>query len=345
MKLLIVTQVVDSEDLYLGFFHRWIEELALRFESIDVICLKEGHYALPGNVRVHSLGKEKRKQPSYVYAFRFLKLAWKLRHDYDTVFVHMNQEYVLIAGMLWDVLGKRIYLWRNHYAGSWLTDIAASFCRKVFYTSKHSYTATCKRSVQMPVGIDTERFSGIASVARVPRSILFFGRMMSSKRPGLLLDALIDLKKEGIPFTATFAGSPPQGEEHYVTALKQRAADHGLQSEVTFIGGVEHAKASELYSSHEIYVNAGRSGMLDKTIFEAAASGCCVLAASDDWKEIAGDEYWFDGTADSLKKALERILLNPHTSISELRLETQSLTRLSQRIHDEIADQGILSSI
>jgi hypothetical protein len=92
MKLLIVTQVVDSTDLYLGFFHRWIEELAPRFENIEVVCLLEGKHALPKNVRIHSLGKERGKQPSYIYAFRFLKIVWRLRKEYDAVLVHMNQE-------------------------------------------------------------------------------------------------------------------------------------------------------------------------------------------------------------------------------------------------------------
>ena len=39
-KLLIVTQAVDTEEPALGFFVRWIEELAKRVESVEVICLK-----------------------------------------------------------------------------------------------------------------------------------------------------------------------------------------------------------------------------------------------------------------------------------------------------------------
>lgn len=336
MKLLIITQVVDKEDLYLGFFHRWLEELAPRFERIEVVCLREGSHALPENVRVYSLGKERGPRPSYVYALRFLALAFKLRKDYDAALVHMNQEYVLLAGFLWEVLGKRVYLWRNHYAGSWLTDLAASFCRKVFYTSKHSYTAKYSRAVRMPVGVDAERFHPMPDMERVPRSILFFGRMMSSKRPGLLLDALIELKKLGMPFTATFAGSPPEGEEEYLTALKQRVADAGLADVVTFMPGIENSKAPALYAAHQIYVNLGRSGMLDKTIFEAAATGCIVLAASDDWKEFAGDDYCFDGTKEGLVRMLNDLLMRPmlypHTGV----VSEHSLTHLGVRIAEEV---------
>ena len=58
MRLLIITQKVNKNDPVLGFFHTWIKELATKFESIEVICLEKGHFDLPQNVTVYSLGKE-----------------------------------------------------------------------------------------------------------------------------------------------------------------------------------------------------------------------------------------------------------------------------------------------
>ena len=117
MKLLIVTQTVDIKDPVLGFFVRWIEEFAKHVEHIEIICLKEGQYTLPSNVRVHSLGKEK-NLPLFVrrilYAVRFKFFVWRLRHDYDAVFVHMNPEYVVLGGLFWRLLGKKISLWYTH---------------------------------------------------------------------------------------------------------------------------------------------------------------------------------------------------------------------------------------
>ncbi|MSU74856.1 hypothetical protein EXS57_03740, partial [Candidatus Kaiserbacteria bacterium] len=155
MKLLIVTQALDQDDVILSVYHNWVDELARHFERIEVICLKEGRHELPANVRVHSLGKERGAVMRGIYVWRFLSLAWRFRTEYNAVFVHMNQEYILIAGWLWKLLGKPIYLWRNHYAGSWFTDVAAAFCTKIFCTSKHSYTAKYKKTVLMPVGVDT----------------------------------------------------------------------------------------------------------------------------------------------------------------------------------------------
>jgi len=61
MKLLIVTQTIDSNDPVLGFFVRWVEEFSKQCEEVTVICLQKGEYELPKNVRVFSLGKESTK--------------------------------------------------------------------------------------------------------------------------------------------------------------------------------------------------------------------------------------------------------------------------------------------
>ncbi|MEA2701844.1 MAG: hypothetical protein QOE22_553 [Candidatus Parcubacteria bacterium] len=295
MKLLFVTQVVDRNDGVLGAYHGWLTELAKHTERIEVICLYEGEHDLPANVTVHSLGKESlssRRKPLHrlLYVFRFKRLAWTLRHDYDAVFVHMNQEYLLIAGPFWKLLGKRIYMWRNHYAGSWLTDIAAAFCTKIFSTSRHSYTARYRKNVLMPVGIDTSLFRPDTSMARKPRSILFLARMTPSKNPLMLIEALRELKEKRVPFTATFVGSPPPEHEAYYRSLAGRAEHYGIAEYVTFLPNVSNRETPDLYRAHEVFVNCSRSGMFDKTIFEAVASGCVPFARSRDWEMLVGDE-------------------------------------------------------
>jgi len=298
MRLLVVTQALDLDDALLSSYHSWVAELGARFTSVEAICLKEGRHTLPQNVRVHSLGKEEGRVHPLRYAFRFLILAWRLRGSYDRVFVHMNQEYVLIAGWLWKLLGKPMYLWRNHYAGSMLTDAAAMFCAKVFCTSIHSYTAKYAKTVIMPVGVDTTRFNQRTSVVRKPRSILFFSRITESKRPGLVVDALIALAKRGAEFTAAFVGSPPTAnDEPYLAALRQRIADARLMDRIVFLPGVSNSEAPSVFEAYQVYVNASPSGMFDKMIFEAAASGCVVLAASDDYRLLAGDGHWFKDAA------------------------------------------------
>jgi len=187
MKLLIATQAVDQNDPVLGFFHHWIEEFAKRFESIEIICLKEGIHMLPANVHVHSLGKE-RSRPRFaarlVYSVRFLRIAWRLHDDYDAVFVHMNEEYVLIGGLLWRFSRKRIVLWRNFETGTWMTPVACHLANAVCYTSPSSFTVRFPNAVQMPIGIDTNLFKPAEMLSSL-RRVLFFGRLDEIKKVDL----------------------------------------------------------------------------------------------------------------------------------------------------------------
>lgn len=338
MRLLLVTQAVDIEDPYLGFFTRWIEEMAPRFESIEVVCLKSGTYALPANVRVHSLDKERGRVSRLRYAWRFLALAWKLRRGYDAVLVHMNQEYVLLGGFLWKLLGKRIYMWRNHHVGSAFTRIAASFCTKVFTTSRHSYTAKYRKTMLMPVGVDTERFHPDERVARKKHSILFLARMSPSKDPLMLLEALHILDEKGIAFTATFAGPVLPEHESYYRSVIARAEAYGLSDRVAFLPGIPNHELPDLYRAHEAFVNCARSGMFDKTIFEAAASGCFVLALSDDFAAEAGESFHFRN-AGELAGRLEAFLAGRGGTDERLRetVQKNSLRATMEALASEIA--------
>lgn len=281
MKLLVITQSVDIDDPVLGFFHGWIGALAPGFERIEVVCLRAGKHQLPPDVRVHSLGKERGAVSSMVYVFRFYWLLWKLRGSYDSVFVHMNQEYILLGGLVWKLSGKPIYMWRNHYSGNILTDVAALFCRNVFCTSRSSYTAKYKKTNFMPVGVDLAAFSPRPSSTRVPRSVLFLARMAPSKRPDMALDALRLLREKGVLVTASFYGTPlPQDEEYYRGLISQAQAQN---LPVTFYSGVPNHETPAIYAAHEVFVNCSPSGMYDKTIFEAAAMGALPIAVSKDY--------------------------------------------------------------
>src|SRR3990167_9977863 len=116
VKLLIITQKVDVNDDILGFFHGWLEKFAKKFSKLTVICLEKGEYVLPQNVEVLSLGKEAGKS-RLKYIFRFYKYIFKYRDDYDAVFVHMNPEYVVLGGLFWKIMRKKILLWYNHTYG------------------------------------------------------------------------------------------------------------------------------------------------------------------------------------------------------------------------------------
>lgn len=294
---MIVTQKVDKNDPILGFFHRWLEEFAKHCEKLTVICLQKGEHDLPQNVRVLSLGKEliTSKGPSFgersgpkvgplrvklSYVFNFYKYIREEQDNYDSVFVHMNQEYVLLGAIAWKTWGKKIFMWRNHPAGSLLTNIAAYLSDRVFCTSKYSYTARFPKTELMPVGIDTEFFKKDKDIKKKKNSILFLGRISPIKKPHIFIEALDILNKKGIEFSATIIGDSLPVDFDYFEQLKKKVAESGLESKVHFLKAVTNSETKRLYNEHEIYVNLTPSGSMDKTIFEAMSCESLVLVAN-----------------------------------------------------------------
>ncbi|MBI2673876.1 MAG: glycosyltransferase family 4 protein [Candidatus Zambryskibacteria bacterium] len=293
MRLLILTQKVDRDDPILGFFHRWIEEFAKRFDKITVICLQEGEHNLPG-VKVLSLGKEKSQAKSYKLKalLNFYKFIWQERKNYDAVFVHMNQEYVLLGWKFWKLWGKKIFLWRNHAKGNFLTRLAIILSDKVFCTSPSSYTARFKKTILMPVGIDTDFFKPDPTVTKKPNSVLFLGRISPVKK---VLEFVEWFNRLDEKFHAIIAGPTLPKDKDYEKLVRSRASDS-----ISFIGPVTQSEALKLYQSHEIYANFTPSGSMDKTIFEAAACGMKLEVRNPDIQNFRIEDH-------SLQLLMEKI--------------------------------------
>lgn len=331
-RLLVLTQTVDLHDPVLGFFHGWLSTFSGAFPHIHVVCLKEGHHSLPESIHVHSLGKE-RGVGRIGYIWRFYRLAWSLRGEYDAVFVHMNPEYVVLGGFLWRLMGKRVYMWRNHWSSGLLTDIAVALSHKTFCTSKSSYIAKYKKNVLMPVGIDTDVFKPINFP--VPHSVLSLGRIAPSKNIHVMLAAFKVLKEKGIDFTASIYGDALPKDEGYLSAQKKYVIDCGLSDRVTFFAGVKNSETPAIYSSHQIFVNASASGMFDKTMFEAICCGAITLACSKDYGEFASlTTYTFDADdVQSLVARLEEYLSKSQESIQGEALSLRARIEESHSLH------------
>jgi len=349
MKLLIITQAIDKADPGLGFFHNWVMEFAGRFEETRVICLKKGVHELPPGIKVSSLGKE-RGVGRIGYIKNFYASIFRDWDNYDAVFVHMNQEYVLFGGIFWLLGGKKVYMWRNHHKGSFLTDLAAAFCSKVFCTSKYSYTAKYKRTVLMPVGIDTEIFNRDSSIVKKPSSVLFLGRISPVKKPDLLIEAMCRLKKLGIVCTLSIYGDSLERDRDYHSRLKEKVQAEKIENEVTFYNGEPNEETPRIYNEHEIFVNLSSSGMYDKTIFEAMACGALALCSNENLRGQIDSRYLFtEDNVDELVSKIQALLaLNEEIKKSEgvvLRdfvIRHHSLSLLGQKLAQEINLEKII---
>ncbi len=329
MKLLILTQKIDKEDPILGFFHNWLLKLAEKFENIIVVCLEKRNFDLPQNIKILSLGKEFGNN-KITYIWNFYKYIWSERVNYDSVFVHMNQEYILLGGLFWKLLGKKIYFWRNHPKGSWLTKIAVWFSEKVFCTSTHSFTAKFNKTKILPVGIDTDLFFIDNKVPVLPNSILSLGRISPIKNIEKLIDAAVLLDSRGVDFVLDIVGDPVNQEDFkYQGVLKKRASGLIKKMKINFLPAVDQGGATEMYQSHQIFVNLTPSGSMDKTILEAAASGCVPVVANEYYKDVEGVEVTIVDD-DQISKKLDSVLKMEQEKVENLR---QSLRQYVVRNH------------
>lgn len=315
MKLLIVTQKIDINDPVLGFFHRWVEKISKKCEKLTVICLEKGEYHLPANVKVFSLGKELnvKCQLSIVckikYIFNFYKLIWQLRNDYNFTFIHMNQEYVLLGWKLWRLLGKKIFLWRNHQKGNVLTNLAVFLSDKVFCTSDFSYTARFKKTEIMPVGIDTAIFKNNQG-KKIKNSILCLGRLSPVKRIEFLIKAGTILDNKGVDFKMSIIGSPITEEDfEYENKLKILADNLIKKEKIVFREGVKNEDVPEIYCQNEIIVNLTPTGSFDKTIVEAMACESIVVVSNKIFDKILLPQFIFkENNSEDLAEKLISII-------------------------------------
>lgn len=341
MKLLILTQKMDLRDDVLGFFHGWVEAFARRAERVTVICLEKGETKLPENVRVISLGKESGAS-KLGYVLAFWKAIWRERRAYDAVFVHMNQEYALLGGVPWRLMGKRVAMWRNHPHGTLATRIAVMLSHKVFCTSPHSFTARFKKTCLMPVGIDTDRFAPDAS-RRVPNLVLSLGRVAPIKRVDVIAEAACIARSNGAPVRLRVVGNAAtEADKKYLEGIRGRIAAHGREDTVEWRPAIPNAQAPAAMAEADMFVNMTPDGSLDKTIFEAMASGAIALTSNSALRGAIPDALLpkADDPAD-----LARIMANVaamgsgekdalRAALRSYVVEKQSLALLSERLFE-----------
>ena len=321
MKLLICTQAIDKNHPILGFFHRWVEEFAKHCEVVHVICLQEGEHSLPANVHVHSLGKES-GQNRLKYLWRFYRLIWKLRHEYDSVFVHMNQVYVLLGALLWRSQGKRVGLWYMHGTVSTSLRVAEKLVHVIFTGSKESFRLPSLKLIITGHGIDTERFRPVVTAKDI--DLITVGRITPSKNISLLLEAL-GVIRTSQAVTLTIVGKAVTPEEVvHEHELRTKAAALGVGDAVVWYGAAPNSAMPDLLNRSRVFVHAATNGSLDKAVLEAMACGIPVVSCADGVRSLTGISQ-IDATKEALASAVSfhfkssevGLVLTQHTYVSK----------------------------
>lgn len=320
MKLLICTQVVSKDHPILGFFHRWLEEFAKHCEEVHVICLYEGIHTLPTNVRVYSLGKEDGEN-RLKYITRFYSYIWRLRKNYDVVFVHMNQVYAVLGSPLWKLWGKKISLWYMHKSVTPTLHIAKILVDTIFTGSKESFRIQTNKVIITGHGIDTEHFAPQNVFKDI--DILTVGRITRSKNLHTLID-LFSHVAQTYPYTLTIVGDTMSEEEKvYEQELRVQVNKLGLSEKVSFTGAVTQANLPALLNRAKVFAHVAENGSLDKSTLEALACEVPVITTAQGATSLPLGDWYVGNVAVFEQKLVEVLQSEVHSKTHMLREHVQ----------------------
>ncbi len=292
MKLLIFTQKVDKTAANAGYFHDWLLEFSKNCESVIVIALEVGEYDLPENVKVLSLGKlsgESSFSSRLKYVSNFYSYMWSERKNYTDVFVHMNQIYVVLGGLLWQLMNKKIGLWYVHRQVSFSLRFATFFADIIFTASKQSFRLPSSKVRVVGHGINPAAFE-VERAAHDVFKVITVGRITRIKNLETFIEAASLLKKEGLPFKYEIIGPKVNGEDViYMHELEDKRAELGLLADVAFIGSVANNEIGRVFAKSDLNINLAPSGGIDKVVLEGALAGAIPLVANTAFEDFLGE--------------------------------------------------------
>lgn len=291
MKLLIVTQTLDSKHSVLGFFVRWVLEFSKQCEEVTVFCLDKGEDMFPSNVNVIHVPRNWKgiKTWPLVLAYK----AFVYRKKYRHVFVHMNPEYVLSAGLVWKILRKKISLWYAHGTVSLRLKIATAFCNSIFSSTPEGFRYKTSKLHIVGQGIDISLYNNVNTERDLqkPLSLVSIGRISPSKRLELLLETIFILKSEyKIDAVCTVIGGPiTSTDQLYLRDLHTYVNEHDLQKNIIWKGSLPLINAIDVLKQTDIFVHFGNTGSLDKSVLDAMMCGVIPLSTNEAvQKELSG---------------------------------------------------------
>ena len=340
MKLLIITQKVDMNDGNLGFFHSWLEKLA---EKADIFIIGNyvGKYDLPENVKVFSLGKERRVD-RLVKIFKYQWFLLKLLPRVDGVFFHMCPEYVLGAHLWPKIFRKKTLLWYTHKSVNWKLKLAEKLTDKIFTASKESFRLPSKKVEITGHGIDVNKFKSQKSKVKSDKfTIVTAGRISEVKNLHLLIDVAEILKnknlsagRQGFNFEIRIAGAPIlESDKIYFEKIKNLIKEKKLDDIVEFVGPISNKYIAEFYQSGDLFINLSDTGSLDKAVLEAMACGLKTITSNEAFKNILKENNIADKNPENIAvKIINLAKSEKNYSLVEYVDKNHSLDNLVEKI-------------
>lgn len=320
---MIVTQAVDRDDPNLGAFYYWFRMLGTRVDSLVIIAGRAGAQErgapatgsmrstsgnigggtadFPDTVAVATF----EKQPGGIFGrvrrlWRFWALCSQHFADADAVLFHQIPEYVIAASpFVWGrVRRPQTALWYAHGAVSWRLALAERLVDDIFTSSEAGFRLPSKKVFYVGQAINTDMFREVRSQKAKVKSetlrMVSIGRISPVKHYETLIAAcamLTDILP--MPWTFTIIGGPlTPGDRVYAEKLRSLVRDKGLEDRIYFAGERSFGEIPALLREHDMFLNASRTGSLDKAVLEAMACGLTAITSNEGYRTILPPEYF-----------------------------------------------------
>ena len=292
MRLLLFNLATDADDTVLGFTTGWIRALAERVEFVQVVTMRAGRCSLPGNVQVHSVGKEKGySEPRRLWEF-YKILARILRQErVDVCFSHMNPLFTVLDGPILRIKKIPIFTWYAHPKVTRILKLAHWFSDHMITSLSSSYRYRHDKLIAIGQGIDTELFCPDAPAAKAGYPIILcVGRLSPVKDHPTLIRAVECLSRVWSKrFKVIIVGDEATARDsEYVRSLHRQVRELGLEDIVGFEAAVPPNRLPAWYRRATVYVNMTPTGSGDKVAWEAMACGLTCVVANDGFKDTLG---------------------------------------------------------
>lgn len=340
-SLLLVAHSLDYGHPRNRFICSWVEEFSKVYDLVHVVVQYMGDTrALPSNVVVHSLGKDKNKRKCMQF-FNFVRLLVRLRRSYNRVLVHNYANWVTIGFPFFWVFGKPVYFWHCNRERKFRNYIAGQLADRIFTHSENSFPYPMPHKTSyFGHGIDVSSFSkGRVDFRGKQRRIriLAVGRPSKEKRFSVLISAL---QKVNFNFEIHFVLSVSNERDYKDTkTLISSVNDAGIADKVLFSFNVPNENMVGVFKNADVAVNLSTTGALDKVVLEAIAARTPPLVCNYSFKETFGD-HW---DLLSFKENDVEDLVNQIVRIKGLANRDDILKVLIKRVSEKHSVQRLIS--
>jgi len=336
-RLVFVTQVLDPDDEVLGSVPNYLQALASRVDRLVVIANEVRSIPYDFDAEVVSLGKEKglsRVRRTLRYEAALARVL--SRRGRTALVAHMCPIYLTLAAPLALVTKSRTLLWYAHSADSASLRLAERLAGAVLTTAPGSYHRSSEKIRPIGQGIDIRQFSySSPTTTSSALRLLTVGRTSPDKCLPTIIRACSLARSRGTDVRLRIVGRSllPKEQEHRAE-LEDLVRRLGLGSVVTVEPGVPYEMMPSLLRQASAVVSAAKDGSADKTIFEAAACGRLVLAASSAFESLLRDlPLKLNFAADDADELADRMTELAGASASWLELIGKELCERVTREH------------